>query len=148
MEGGVLGLRPVQAALLGLTRLTTRLATRLATRRRRRRCFESRARLHTMDSLAASSPLAAVQSYVARNAGTSQVSTGAILRWACRHERLDALEWAFSIGLTADEARADGNYALRWACRGGHLAIVERLISLGLGADDARAGNNEALRSA
>ena len=52
-----------------------------------------------------------------------------------------------TFGLTADDARADDNYALRLAAENGHLEELSCLHdTFGLTDVDARAGDNYALR--
>merc|ERR1711991_127836 len=50
-------------------------------------------------------------------------------------------------GLTAEDARAENNFALRESCQNGHLSVVKYLKEeFGLTKEDAQADDNYALR--
>jgi hypothetical protein len=48
--------------------------------------------------------------------------------------------------LTAQDARADNNYALMWAAHNGHVAALQALQQFGLTIEDVRTNNNCAVR--
>jgi hypothetical protein len=67
--------------------------------------------------------------------------------FACKNGHFEMATWLHSnYKFTADDARADDNFALRWACDRGHFRIVKWLVrTFDLTIDDIRTENNFAL---
>ena len=89
-----------------------------------------------------------------RNWGCSLDRPEVIIRTAAARNRIDILEWLHEHtpgGITAEDCRADNNYALRWAAMNGHVAVLEWLhkcIPGGFTAKDCRTYDNFVLRMA
>ena len=82
----------------------------------------------------------------------SLTNAGAIVGNAATKNRVDVLNWLHEHipgGITAEDCRADNNYALRHAARAGHMDVLEWLhehIPGGVTAEDCRTENKYALR--